>query len=60
MAMGGISSHTANENYPLSKIKVSDLHLSLPPSLSLLLQYIKMSDLERSKTKLSRHSKRPH
>ena len=37
MAMNGISSHNVNENYTLSKIKDSDLHLSLPPSLSLLL-----------------------
>jgi len=43
MAKGGISSHTANGNYPLSKIKVSDLHLSLPPSLSLLLQAPKIA-----------------
>ena len=39
----GISSHTSNENYPLSKIKVSDLHLSLPPSISLLLQAPKIA-----------------
>lgn len=43
MAMGGISSHTANGNYPVSKIKVSDPHLSLPPSLSLLLQAPKIA-----------------
>ncbi len=41
--MGGISSHTSNENYPLSKIKVSDLHLSLPPSISLFLQAPKIA-----------------
>ncbi len=43
MAMGGISSHTANGNYPVSKIKVSDPHLSLPPSLSFLLQAPKIA-----------------
>ena len=43
MAMNGISSHTANGNYPLSKIKVSDPHLSLLPSLSLLLQAPKIA-----------------
>ena len=43
MAMGGISSHTSNVNYPLSKIEVSDLPLSLPPSISLLLQAPKIA-----------------
>ena len=43
MAMGGVSSHTANGNYPLSKIKDSDLHLSLPPSSLLLLQAPKIA-----------------
>jgi hypothetical protein len=36
MAMGGRNSYNANENYPLSKRKDSDLHLSLPPPLLLL------------------------
>ena len=41
--MDGISYHNANENYSLSNIKDSDLHLSLPSSLSLLLQAPKIA-----------------
>jgi hypothetical protein len=37
MAMDGINSHRPNENYPLSTIKDSYLHSSLPSSLSPLL-----------------------
>ena len=41
--MGGINSHTANGNYSLSEINISDIPLSQPPSISLLLQIPKIA-----------------
>jgi hypothetical protein len=42
MVMGGRNYYN-NEDYPLSKIEDPDLHLSLPPSLLLLLQAPKIA-----------------